>query len=280
MSVAVAIADKLDTLAGFFAIGEMPTGSKDPFALRRAALGVIRLIMNWRLKRGWVIGRLHLSLASALTSALAGYGNLVPEEPGPEATRDALLAFFADRVKVHLREQGVRHDHIDAVLNVDGVNNLVLLEYRVDALKYFLDSDDGANLLTAYRRAANILRIEEKKDDTRYEGKVDPDLFNEGETEERALYNSIADARKEADFKLGEEDFLGAMAAMAALRTPCGRLLRPCHGQLRGRCAAPQPAADALPDPQHAGSRRRLLEDRGLSRGRLGLSLRRGCGGR
>ena len=220
VSVAVAIADKLDTLAGFFAIGEMPTGSKDPFALRRAALGVIRLIMNWRLKRGWVIGRLHLSLASALTSALAGYGNLVPEEPGPEATRDALLAFFADRVKVHLREQGVRHDHIDAVLNVDGVNNLVLLEYRVDALKYFLDSDDGANLLTAYRRAANILRIEEKKDDTRYEGKVDPDLFNEGETEERALYNSIADARKEADFKLGEEDFLGAMAAMAALRTP------------------------------------------------------------
>ena len=101
VSVAVALADKLDTLAGFFAIDERPTGSKDPFALRRAALGVIRLIMNWRPKRGRVIGRVHLSLASALTSALAGYDTLLPAQPGPEATRDALLAFFADRVKVY-----------------------------------------------------------------------------------------------------------------------------------------------------------------------------------
>ena len=220
VSVAVAIADKLDTLAGFFAIGEMPTGSKDPFALRRAALGVIRLIMMWRPERDGLIYRLRLSLASALTSALAGYGNLLPEEPGPEAIQAALRAFFDDRVKVHFREHGVRHDLVNAVFGVRSEDDLVRLEYRVDALKYFLDSDDGANLLTAYRRAANILRIEEKKDGIRYESETDPNLFDEDGTTERNLYISIGAARKGADAKLGEEDFLGAMAAMAALRTP------------------------------------------------------------
>ena len=218
VSVAVAIADKLDTLAGFFAIDERPTGSKDPFALRRAALGVIRLIMNWRPKRGRVIGRVHLSLASALTSALAGYDTLLPAQPGPEATRDALLVFFAERVKVYLREQGVPHDHINAVLAVDGVNNLVLLEYRIDALKYFLDSDDGANLLTAYRRAANILRIEEKKDGEQYTGQADPELFHQGE--ESALHERIGKAGKRAQDALEREGFQDAMSAMATLREP------------------------------------------------------------
>ena len=218
VSVAVALADKLDTLAGFFAIDERPTGSKDPFALRRAALGVIRLIMNWRPKRGRVIGRVHLSLASALTSALAGYDTLLPAQPGPEATRDALLVFFAERVKVYLREQGVPHDHINAVLAVDGVNNLVLLEYRIDALKYFLDSDDGANLLTAYRRAANILRIEEKKDGEQYTGQADPELFHQGE--ESALHERIGKAGKRAQDALEREGFQDAMSAMATLREP------------------------------------------------------------
>ena len=218
VSVAVALADKLDTLAGFFAIDERPTGSKDPFALRRAALGVIRLIMNWRPKRGRVIGRVHLSLASALTSALTGYDTLLPAQPGPEATRDALLVFFAERVKVYLREQGVPHDHINAVLAVDGVNNLVLLEYRIDALKYFLDSDDGANLLTAYRRAANILRIEEKKDGEQYTGQADPELFHQGE--ESALHERIGKAGKRAQDALEREGFQDAMSAMATLREP------------------------------------------------------------
>ena len=218
VSVAVALADKLDTLAGFFAINERPTGSKDPFALRRAALGVIRLVMNWRSRKGRVIGRLHLSLASALTLALAGYDTLLPAQPGLEATRDEILAFFAERVKVYLREQGVPHDHINAVLAVEGVNNLVLLEYRIDALKYFLDSDDGANLLTAYRRAANILRIEEKKDGTHYDGPADVPLF--AQEEEYALRDGIAHVRRRADTALGNENFYEAMEAMASLRAP------------------------------------------------------------
>ena len=209
VSVAVALADRLDTLAGFFAIDERPTGSKDPFALRRAAIGVI-----------WIILRngLRLPLASALDSALVGYGTLLPEEPGPEATRDALLAFFTDRVKVYWREQGVRHDYINAVLTVDGVNDLMLVKYRLDALKYFLDSDDGANLLTAYRRAANILRLEEKKDGARYKGQADPKLFDQDE--ERTLHELVGEANKRAEDALGHEDFQDAMAAMAALRTP------------------------------------------------------------
>ena len=171
VSVAVALADKLDTLAGFFAIDERPTGSKDPFALRRSALGVIRLILE---------NRLRLSLAGVLSKALDGYDNLLPAEPVPEATRDALLAFFADRLKVALRDKGVRHDLVSAVFAVEGgEDDLVRLLARVDALTSFLDSEDSANLLTAYRRAANILRIEEKKDGRCYEGEPDPTLFTD-----------------------------------------------------------------------------------------------------
>ena len=217
VSVAVALADKLDTLAGFFAIEERPTGSKDPFALRRAALGVIRLILMWRPEIDGSY-RLRLSLASALTSALAGYDNLLPEEHMPEATRAALRAFFDDRVKVHFREHGVRHDYVNAVFGVRGEDDLVRLEYRVDALKYFLDSDDGANLLTAYRRAANILRIEEKKDGARYRGQAKPDHFDQDE--ERTLYERIGKANKQAEDALEQEDFQDAMSAMAKLREP------------------------------------------------------------
>ena len=208
-SVAVALADKLDTLAGFFAIDEHPTGSKDPFALRRAALGVIRLIVE---------NELRLPLADALENALAGYGTMLPQEPGVDATREALLAFFADRVKAHLRERGVRHDLVNAVFAVGGGDDLVRLLARVDALKHFLDSEDGANLLTAYRRAASILRIEEKKDGQRYVGEPDPPHF--AEAEERNLHERISKASTQAENLLRVEYFEATMAAMAALREP------------------------------------------------------------
>src|SRR5262249_24078122 len=134
LSMAVALADKLDTLVGFFAIDEKPTGSKDPFALRRAALGVIRIVLE---------DRLRLSLEQAFAAARTGGA------PG-------LLDFFADRLKVHLRERGVRHDLIDAVFALGGEDDLVRLVARVETLRAFLQGEDGANLLTAYRRASNI----------------------------------------------------------------------------------------------------------------------------
>ena len=211
VSVAVALADKLDTLAGFFAIDERPTGSKDPFALRRAALGVIRIIIE----KG-----LRLSLGEALKEALDRYDDTLPEEPGTEATRGALLAFFADRVKVHLREQGVRHDLVSAVFGVRGEDDLVRLRARVIALERFLDGEDGANLRTAYRRAANILRIEEKKDGMHYAGDPDPDLFKDAKPEEQALYSSIAVANAIIEPALEREVFEEAMEAMASLRAP------------------------------------------------------------
>ena len=209
LSVAVALADKLDTLAGFFAIDERPTGSKDPFALRRAALGAIRLI---------IVNHHRLPLGETLTKALAGYGALLPPEPGPEATRDALLAFFTDRVKVYLRERGVRHDLVNAVFATGGEDDLERLRKRVEALKDFLGTEDGANLLTAYRRAVNILRIEEKKDGVRYEGEPDKTLFDHDE--ESTLQDRIAEANAGAKAALENEFFADAMTAMATLRAP------------------------------------------------------------
>ena len=209
VSIAVALADKLDTLAGFFAIDERPTSSKDPFALRRAALGVIRIIIERRLR---------LPLGDALDAALGGYGDLLPEEPGAEATKDALLTFFADRLRVYLRDQGKRHDLVNAVFAAGGEDDLVRLLDRVDALELFLDGEDGANLLTAYRRAANILRIEEKKDGDSYVGQADPSLFVE--KEERILHERIAETRADADTALTHQSFVEAMAHMAMLRAP------------------------------------------------------------
>ena len=210
VSVAVALADKLDTLVGFFAIDERPTGSKDPFALRRAALGVIRLIVE---------NKLRLSLGEALSKALDGYDDLLPPEPGPEAVRDALLAFFADRLKIALRDKGVRHDLISAVFAVEGgEDDLVRLIARVDALASFLDSEGSANLLTAYRRAANILRIEEKNDGRCYEGEPDSTLFDE--EEEHALNDQIFKANQLAELMLSKEAFHHTVSIMAPLREP------------------------------------------------------------
>ena len=209
VSVAVALADKLDTLAGFFAIDERPTGSRDPFALRRAALGAIRLIVE---------NRLRLPLRGALSKSLAGYRALLSPELGSEATKDTLLDFFADRLKVHLRDHGKRHDLVSAVFAAGSEDDLVRLLDRVDALELFLDGDDGANLLIAYRRAANILRIEEKKDGARYGSEADPSLF--AEAQEYILHGHIAQARADADTALEHGSFVDAMSIMATLRDP------------------------------------------------------------
>jgi len=199
VSVALALADKLDTLTNFFAIGEKPTGSGDPFALRRAALGVIRLILE---------NKLRLPLLPAFKAAApAG------KDPGKE-----LLEFFADRLKVHLRERGVRHDLIAAVFALGDEDDLARLLARVDALGAFLKSEDGANLLVAYRRAANILRIEEKKDGRSYSGVPRPDLLQAAE--ERTLDKALHEAALRSAAALEVEDFAAAMRALAALRAP------------------------------------------------------------
>ncbi|MBV9045503.1 MAG: glycine--tRNA ligase subunit beta [Alphaproteobacteria bacterium] len=187
VSVAVALADKLDQLIGFFGAGEKPTGSGDPFALRRAALGIIRILLEGKL-------RLPLSVSKEL------------------------LEFFADRLKVALREKGTRHDLIDAVFSLGNEDDLVRLVARVEALQAFLKTDDGANLLAGYKRAANILRVEEKKDDHRYGGEVIERELSE--PQETALYTAVARAQTEIAPALEREDFAAAMRVMAGLRAP------------------------------------------------------------
>lgn len=192
VSIAVALADKLDSLTGFFAIGEKPTGSGDPYALRRAALGIIRIALE-------TDTRLELR--------------------GIEKFDDDLLSFFADRLKVALRESGVRHDLIDAVFALGNEDDLVRLVRRVEALQEFLKTDDGANLLTGYKRAANILRIEEKKDKREYRGVPDGLI----EEDEKELQAALVRAKTEAAKALADEDFAEAMRALAALRDPVDR---------------------------------------------------------
>ncbi|MGE8127358.1 glycine--tRNA ligase subunit beta [Methylobacterium sp. NPDC080182] len=205
VSIAVALADKLDTLAGFWAIDEKPTGSKDPFALRRAALGVIRLILD----RG-----LRLRLLEQVGAADRGLAG----RAGADA-RD-LLGFLADRLKVYLRDQGARHDLIDAVFALPGQDDLLMVVRRVEALGQFLDTEDGKNLLAGYKRAANILRIEEKKDGRAYDSAPDAALAAAGEPAERALAEALAKARETASASIAREDFAGAMQALSTLRAP------------------------------------------------------------
>jgi len=208
VAVAVALADKLDTLSGFFAIGEKPTGSKDPFALRRAALGSLRLIVE---------NGLRLDLRAALGAAL----RLYTPQLGGDAARGALedlLAFFADRLKVALREKGVRHDLIDAVFAPGDEHDLVRLLARVEALARFLGGEDGANLLVAFRRGANILAIEEKKDGRRHDGPVvAADLVA---PEEQALDAALGVVGPAVASALAIEDFSAAMTVLAGLRGP------------------------------------------------------------
>jgi glycyl-tRNA synthetase beta chain len=199
VSVAVALADKLDTLVGFFSIGEKPTGSKDPFALRRAALGIIRLVVENGLRLGL---REYFDQAKP-TTADSG----VPGE---------LMEFLTDRLKVHLRERGVRHDLVAAVFALGGEDDLVRLLARVEALQRFLGSEDGANLLVAFRRAANILKIEEQRDARRYEPQLDPSLFRA--TEEKKLHAALAEARDAIEAALAGERFEEVMRLLARLR--------------------------------------------------------------
>jgi glycyl-tRNA synthetase beta chain len=206
-SVVVALADKLDALAGFFAADIRPTGSKDPFALRRAALGVIRLVLE---------NGLRLPLRHAFDAALDGYEERYPDRRG--AATVELLRFFADRLRVHLRGEGARHDLVSAVFAAGEEDDLVRLVARVEALGAFLATDDGRNLLTAYRRASSIVGIEEKKDKRRYDGAPDPALLRE--PADRALHEALLAALGRIDAALAAEDYAGAMAAVAGLRAP------------------------------------------------------------
>jgi glycyl-tRNA synthetase beta chain len=198
VSIAVALADKIDTLVGFWAIDEKPTGSKDPYALRRAALGIIRLIID---------NKVRMPLLAAFGKARNNF---------KEA--NDLLAFFADRLKVHLREQGARHDLVDAVFALEGQDDLLMVIRRVEALGKFLATDDGKNLLAGYKRAANILGIEEKKDKKAYSGELDAKLLKE--PEEKTLADAIQKVEGEVAAALKKEDFEAAMAAISKLRQP------------------------------------------------------------
>jgi glycyl-tRNA synthetase beta chain len=259
VSIAVALADKIDTLVGFWAIDEKPTGSKDPYALRRAALGVIRLLTENRIRLslyeiGWKCADRYMSLtvvtpqskeaASKLSESdlrklqmqpgnpllrlyggnLTGFGladlNILTNENAPQFAYwqaiENLLAFFADRLKVQLREQGARHDLVDAVFALEGQDDLLMVVRRVEALGKFLDTDDGKNLLAGTKRAANILRIEEKKDGKVFDGAPDPALYSLAE--EKTLAKAIVQVKTEASAAVAQEDFAGAMSAMAKLR--------------------------------------------------------------
>ena len=190
VTIAVALADKIDTLTGFWAIDEKPTGSKDPYALRRAALGVIRIILS---------NELRIALCAA-----------------PLKIEADLLAFFADRLKVHLRDAGARHDLIDAVFSLGNQDDLLMIVRRVEALARFLDTDNGANLLAGVKRGTNILRIEEKKDGRAFDG--DPDHVLLAEQGEKELVNVLDAVVHHVEDHVGKEDFEGAMAALAELR--------------------------------------------------------------
>jgi glycyl-tRNA synthetase beta chain len=209
VSVAVALADKIDTLVGFWAIDEKPTGSKDPYALRRAALGVIRLIVE---------NGLRLSILNAAVSALGGLLDRRPKEALLDSQKLStdLLSFFADRLKVQLREQGARHDLVDAVFALGNQDDLLMVVRRVEALGQFLDTDDGKNLLAGTKRASNILAIEEKRDKRTFEGEPNPALY--GLAEEKALADAIDLAKVGASVAVMNEDFASAMEAMAKLR--------------------------------------------------------------
>jgi len=208
VSVAVALADKIDTLVSFWAINEKPTGSKDPFALRRAALGAIRIVLDNGIRL-----RLLPTIEFEIRNGLLASGAILVES---RSVPNDLLAFFADRLKVQLREQGARHDLVDAVFALEGQDDLVLIVRRVEALAKFLDTEDGKNLLAGYKRATNIIRIEEKKDAREYVGKPDPRLYRQAE--ERELAAAIERAQAEAGAAVAREDFAAAMSAMARLR--------------------------------------------------------------
>ncbi|MFZ3355071.1 MAG: glycine--tRNA ligase subunit beta [Xanthobacteraceae bacterium] len=280
VSVAVALADKIDTLVGFWAVDEKPTGSKDPYALRRAALGVIRLTIEnadrvslaGQIKNAYLFHLLSLQKVNAtvllasldgpsyasITAAFAPeyrskvrfdfskpaficlpkdknrqerdtehtvtfsagpdfyFDNVIGRRPACDEIYSDLLSFLADRLKVQLREQGARHDLVDAVFALEGQDDLLLIGRRVEALGKFLDTEDGKNLLAGHKRATNIIRIEEKKDKREYTSVPDSTLYKQDE--EKALAQAITEAKAEAERAVATEDFEAAMHAMAKLR--------------------------------------------------------------
>ncbi len=208
VSIAVALAEKLDTLVGFFGIGQPPTGSKDPFALRRAALGVIRLILE---------NKLRLSLMNTINSVLSIQRASAQIQITDPEVKNSLLSFLSDRLKVTEREKGTRHDLIDAVF-AKGDDDLVRILALVKALQTFLATEDGVNLLAGYKRAANILKAEGKKG-TLPKGMVTaPDLLKD--EAELALSKALETAKVSAANALEHEDFEAAMGALATLRAP------------------------------------------------------------
>ncbi|MAA81882.1 MULTISPECIES: glycine--tRNA ligase subunit beta [unclassified Hyphomonas] len=219
VGIAVALADKLDTLVGFWAIDEKPTGSKDPFALRRAALGVVRITLANDLRLGFqgILGMSNFEFQNQK-------GLQISDGPFVGLTKLSLdsldlLSFFADRLKQHLRDEGQRHDLIDAVFAL-GEDDLVLITRRVEALGAFLDTEDGANLLAGYKRAANILKAEEKKGDLPADLSVNDALIAKGPAEEKALAKALSDVEAAIENPLKSEDFTAAMAELAKLRGP------------------------------------------------------------
>ena len=214
VSVAVALADKIDTLTGFWAIDEKPTGSKDPYALRRAALGVIRLVLGNGVRMG------QLSLIQTAMTVLSAQLQAAPDSENTTNLEIPLnlLSFFHDRLKVYLKDQGIRHDVIDACLAMPGNDDLTLLVKRAEALAAFLKTDDGENLLQGFKRAANILSQAEEKDGVEYSYGAD---IKFAETDaERALFAALDQAETAIAPAMKTEDFATAMSAMAALRAP------------------------------------------------------------
>jgi glycyl-tRNA synthetase beta chain len=226
VSIAVAIADRVDMLIGFWALNQKPTGSRDPYALRRAALGVIRIVLD---------NKIRLPLKALFVKALELYGEMRFTEDANEVATEAqklsvseqiarmrslvaqdLLSFFADRLKVQLRDQGARYDLVDAVFALEGQDDLLMIVRRVEALGKFLDTDDGKNLLTGTKRASNILAIEEKKDQRTFDGAPEPSLYKL--PEEKELAKAIDQVKTEASAAVANEDFAGAMSVMAKLR--------------------------------------------------------------
>jgi glycyl-tRNA synthetase beta chain len=229
LSVVVSLADKADTLAGMFAINETPTGSKDPFGLRRAALGIIRLILE---------NGLRIPLAHLFASALKTYPQKVLAEHKTTEERnrffekllpslgvpreqaeiiEELLTFFEDRLKATLKNKGTRHDLISAVFAL-GEDDLLKVTQRVDALTVFIDSENGKNLLAAYKRAANILAIEEKKDRKTYQGSVSINVMEQ--QEEKALLAALENIKQPLSDALQAQEYQRAMQHLAALRAP------------------------------------------------------------
>ena len=207
VSISVALADKLDTLVGFWAIDEKPTGSKDPYALRRAALGVIRILVE---------NGVRLELIQQSSAALQALTSQGKADLSAKDLNEDLLSFFHDRLKVYLRDQGARHDLIDAVIT-PASDDLLDITRRVEALGAFLDTEDGKNLLAGTKRAANILAAEEKKG-TAIAQSVEPSLFELDE--EKKLFKAVTQSVSLATQAIGNEDYSAAMSALATLREP------------------------------------------------------------